>query len=260
METGVGGGPVKPTLDGVLIPIVALACARQPAPSALSPTQTIALGDAAHFGPGLAQAGPTEAWFHLSRSAHVRLLFVDSESHVTALTPASTGRRVAGTHRATVAGTAVSYARTLVSERATVGPVPAAALNAPNGGWCQTAIAFARLYESSRTHWELANDGSDPITSPTHPASFNPWAGPANTCFGTVRYRRSDATGLGFESAGYWVLIVTDAPLSLARLSDVVEEVDHQALDADGLVRALPGALVAAEAPESRWAAYVLAR
>jgi hypothetical protein len=58
-------------------------------------------------------------------------------------------------------------------------------------------------------------------------------------------------------AAGYWLLIVSDAPLTLVALDERIDSGKWRELGAEALVRALPAALLAGAAPQS-WAAYAL--
>lgn len=247
-------------LPSLLAASVLLACTQPPAPASLNPSQTIALGDAAHFGPGVIVADEGTVWFELANAANVRLLYVGNDASVAMLAQAQGGRRAPGQHRAVIAETGVQYSRETFAWSGWHAAPPGGVVGQTSYD-CATAQGFALLYARNRRAQTAFHVGSDSAAAaPDSPAAFSPWDRAERVCYGPgLRTVGGGYVGPTLGSGGYWLLIAADRPLELQDLNAVLTT-ELGELDASELVRVLPAALVSAEAPTARWAAYAVAR
>jgi hypothetical protein len=205
------------------------ACARQaPLPVLLTPQARLGLGEG--FGPGIAAATARSMTFQLDTAAHVIVLRVLDDGTIEQVQPQQGGDPIihSGAHTVTARGAAassVSHGRVPPLGSAAFGPgslscVPILDenLRAKPDPACaaQEAQRSARLQEQS---------GAPP-------------------------------TRMRDDEAGYWLLIVSDAPTAPMELESRLQQLD---LDAESLleyVRQVPSALVGGRT--TNWSAYYL--
>lgn len=211
----------------ILLAIASAACARQaPLPVLLTAQSRLGLGEG--FGPGIVTATARSMAFQLDAAAHVIVLRVLNDGTIEQIQPLSGGDPIVrpGAHAVTATGARVSstsHGRVPPLGTATFGPGSLSCVPILDPNLRAKPDPACAAQERSRSASMLDQNSGPPTPS------------------------RED-------EAGYWLLIVSDAPTAPVELEARLQQLDIDAETLVGYVREVPRALVGGRT--TNWAAY----
>jgi hypothetical protein len=205
------------------------ACARQaPLPVLLTPQSRLGLGEG--FGPGIVTATARTLTFQLAAAAHVIVLRVMDDGTIEQVQPLRGGDPLVhpGAHAVTASG-----ARVAATSKGRIPPLGSAVFG-PGSLSCV------------------------PILDPNLRAKPDP-ACAAQEAARAANMLQADPpppSQVRDDEAGYWLLIVSDAPTAPGELEARLQQLDVDAGSLLGYVRQIPSALVGGRT--TNWSAYYL--